>query len=137
MFDHRACRCAENQTGQSWEIFNGNKCLHGTIRPGPNAGKWWLQAPAGKLDPGRVRATSATDLPMRSFTGVNRMEWILPSSGPLMTVAIPEICARSLTLLAAMMKRLESAGISVLRSVTTPSCQTKPWDQPWEPKVLP
>ena len=78
----------------------------------PNLCKWWLQTFAGKLDPGRVRATSATDVPILSFTGVNRRAWILPSSGPLMTVAIPEICPRSLILLAAIMKRLESPGIS-------------------------
>jgi hypothetical protein len=89
------------------------------------------------MDPGRVRATSATDVPILSFTGVNRRAWILPSSGPLMTVAIPEICPRSLILLAAIMKRLESPGISVLRSVITPSCEMKPWDQPMELKVLP
>src|SRR6516164_1118323 len=83
-------------------------------------GKWWQLAFEGKLDPGRVGATSATDLPILSFTGVNRMAWILPSSGPLMTVAMPEICPRSLTLLAAIVKRLESSEISELRSVTTP-----------------
>jgi hypothetical protein len=52
-----------------------------------------------------------------------------PAWGPVSTVAIPEICPRSLILLAEIMKRLESAGISVLRSVITPSCQMKPWDQ--------
>ena len=47
-----------------------------------------------------VRATSAIDLPMLSFTGVNRMAWMSPSCGPLCTIAIPEICPRSLILLA-------------------------------------
>ena len=66
-------------------------------------------------------------------------EWrgCCPSSGPVTTVAIPEICPRSLMLLAAIMKRLESPGISVLRSVNTSSCEMKPWDQPVELKVLP
>src|SRR5580698_11335234 len=103
--------------------------------PGTNLGKWWLQTPAGKMDPGRVRATSATYSPMLSSTGVNRMAWILPSSGPLMTVAMPEICPRSLILLAAMMKRLESLEMNVVRSVSTLSCQMKPRDQPAELKV--
>src|SRR5580658_7985388 len=104
---------------------------------GTNLGKWWLQTFAGKMDHGRVRATSATDSPILSSTGVNRMAWILPSPGPLMTVAMPEICPRSLILLAAIMKRLESLGISVFRSVITLSRQMKPWDQPAELKVLP
>ena len=52
-----------------------------------------------------------------------------PAWGPVSTVPIPEICPRSLILLAEIMKRLESAGISVLRSVITPSCQMKPRDQ--------
>ena len=59
-----------------------------------------------------------------------------PLWGPACTVAIPEICPRSLILLAAMMKRLESAGISVLRSVVTSCCQMKPWDQScWSLKI--
>ena len=62
---------------------------------------------------------------------------MLPASGPVITVAIPEICPRSLILLAAITNRLESAGNSVLRSIITPSCTMKPWDQPWELKVLP
>lgn len=65
------------------------------------------------------------------------MAWTLPLSGPLMTIAMRLICPRSLILLAATMKRLESWGISVLRSVTTPSCPMKPWDHAPSLKVLP
>ena len=54
---------------------------------------------------------------------------MLPACGPLSTVAMPEICPLSLILLAEIMKRLESAGMRVFRSVITPSCQMKPWDQ--------
>jgi hypothetical protein len=52
----------------------------------PNLREWWLQAFAGKLDSGRVSATSATDVSILSFTGVARMAWILPLSGPVSTV---------------------------------------------------
>src|SRR5215469_8915179 len=89
------------------------------------------------MDFGRVGATSATDVRMLSSEGINRMAWILFLSGPVSTVAIPEICPLSLILLAAMMKRLESLEISELRLVITPSCQMKPRDQPAELKVLP
>ena len=89
----------------------------------------WLQAFADKLECGCVRAKSAIDVPMLSFTGVARNAWMSPAWGPVCTVAIPEICPRSLILLAEIMKRLESAGISVFRSVITPFCQMKPWDQ--------
>jgi hypothetical protein len=37
-----------------------------------------------------------------------------PAWGPVSTVAIPEICPRSLILLAEITKRLESTGMSVL-----------------------
>src|SRR4029077_5921024 len=37
---------------------------------------------AGKLDFGRVGATSATDLPMLWFTGVARKAWMLPRIRP-------------------------------------------------------
>jgi hypothetical protein len=51
---------------------------------------------------------------------------------------MPEICLRSLILLAMVAKRLELAGNSVLRSVIMPSCQMKPWDQlKLESQVLP
>src|SRR5271170_3826918 len=58
-----------------------------------------------------------------SFTGVARKAWTLPVSGPLRTVAMPEICPRSLILLAMVARRwrLESLGNRVLRSVNTPS----------------
>src|SRR5882724_6406239 len=109
---------------------SSEQVLYRSNRPGPKLGKWWLQTFAGKLDFGCVRAKSAIDLPILSFTGVNRMAWILSLSGPLMTVAIPEICPRSLIFLAAIMKRLESSRISLLRLVITLSCQMKPRDQP-------
>src|SRR5580704_4075070 len=104
--------------------------------PGPNLCEEW-QAVAGTVECGCVRAKSATDSPISSLAGVNRMAWIFPASGPVSTVAIPEICPRSLILLAAMMKRLESSRMSVFRSVITLSCQMKPRDQPTELKVLP
>ena len=47
-----------------------------------------------------VGATSATDMPMLWCTGVARKAWMLPASGPVSTVAMPEICPRSLILLA-------------------------------------
>ena len=89
--------------------------------PSEELGKSWLPIFAGKLDPGRVGSSSATDLPMLSFTGVARKAWTLPSSGPLRTVAMPEICPRSLILLAVVHERLEPIGNSVLRSVITSS----------------
>ena len=57
--------------------------------------------------------------------------------GPPITVAMPEICPRPLILELRLMKRLESLGMSVFRSVITLSCQMKPRDQPAELKVLP
>ena len=69
---------------------------------------------------GRVGATSATETLMLPFAGVARKAWMLPASVPLSTVAMPEICPRSLILLAMVAKRLELAGNSVLRSVITP-----------------
>ena len=63
---------------------------------------------------------------------------MLPLSGPLRTIAMPEICPRSLISLAMVTKRLALAGNNVLRSVITPSCQMKPWDQlNLESKLLP
>src|SRR5271170_7397805 len=104
--------------------------------PGPNLpGEW--QVFAGTVECGCVRAKSATDSPISSLEGVSRMAWILPVSGPVSTVAMPEICPRSLILPAALMKRLESLEMSVFRSVITLSCQMKPRDQPTELKVLP
>src|SRR5215472_14429099 len=82
---------------------------------GPNLCEEW-QVFAGTVECGCVRAKSATDSPITSLEGVNRMAWILPVSGPVSTVAMPEICPRSLILLAALMKRLESLGMSVYRS---------------------
>jgi hypothetical protein len=108
---------------------NSENTFYCPNRPSPNLWKSCLLTFAGKLDFGCVGATSATDLPMLSFTGVARKAWMSPVWGPETTVAIPEICPRSLILLAEIMKRLESAGISVLRSVITPFCQMKPWDQ--------
>jgi hypothetical protein len=104
----------------------------------PNLCECCSAAFAGKLDFGRVGATSATDLPMLWFAGVNRKAWMLPASGPLSTIAMPEICPRSLISFAMVMKRLELAGIRVLRSVITLFCQMKPWDQlKVESKLLP
>jgi hypothetical protein len=103
--------------------------LYRPNRPSPNLRKSWLPTFAGKLDFGRVGATSATDLPMLCLTGVAIKAWMLPLCGPLRTIAIPEICPRSLILLAMTAKRLELAGNSVLRSVMTLFCQMKAWDQ--------
>src|SRR5215470_13393150 len=83
----------------------------------PNLREEWLQTFAGKLEVGCVRAKSAIDVPMLSSTGVRRTEWISPAWGPACTNAIPEICPRSLILLALIITRLESPGISVLTSV--------------------
>jgi len=106
-------------------------------RPGPKLRKW-LHAFPDRLECGCVRAKSAIDLPMLASTGVKRIEWMSPAWGPVTTVAIPEICPRSLILLALIMRRLESSGISVLRSVSTWFCQIKPPDQlKPESKVLP
>src|SRR5262249_11397048 len=102
-------------------------CAYCSNRPRPNPCKSRLPTLAGSL--GCVVATSATDLPTRPSTGVARKAWISPLWGPLCTVAMPEICPRSLILLAEITKRLESAGISALMSVITPFCQMKPWDQ--------
>jgi monoamine oxidase len=49
---------------------------------------------------------------MLCFAGVARKAWMLPASGPLSTIAMPEICPRSLILLAMTAKRLELAGNS-------------------------
>src|SRR5436190_24213447 len=75
--------------------------------PGPNPGKSCLPTFAGKLDFGRVGASSATDLPMLCLTGVAIKAWMLPISGPLCTIAMPEICPRSLILFAMTARRLE------------------------------
>src|SRR5262249_46239329 len=110
--------------------------LYRSNRPGPNL-REWLQTFAGKAC-GCVRAKSAIDVPMLPSTGVKRIEWMSPAWGPVTTNAIPEICPRSLILLALIMRRLESSGISVLRSVNTWFCQIKPPDQlKPESKVLP
>ena len=75
---------------------------------------------------------------MLAFIGVARKTRILPASGPLSTVAISEICPRELLSLAMLAYRLVLAGKSVLRSVITPFCQIKPWDElKVEYKVLP
>ena len=114
------------------------KYLYRASRPSPNLCKSCLLTFAGKLDFGCVRATSATDLPTLAFTGFARKAWVSPAWGPLSTVAMPEICPRSLILLAMVAKRLELAGNSVLRSVITPSCQMKACDQlKPESRVLP
>src|SRR6202795_2277021 len=80
---------------------SGARHPYRSIPPVPKLGKWWLLAFAGKVEYGSVRANSATDSPISSFEGVNRMAWILFASGPESTVAIPEICPRPLILLAA------------------------------------
>src|SRR5215467_7147381 len=114
------------------------KYLYRASRPSPNLCKSCLLTFAGKLDFGCVRATSATDLPMLCLRGVARKAWMSPACGPLSTVAMPEICPLSLILLAMVAKRLELAGNSVLRSVITPFCQMKAWDQlNLESKLLP
>src|SRR5215472_173828 len=83
-------------------------------------------------------ATGATDVPMLAFTGVARKAWISPACRPLSTVAMPEICPGSLIFLAMVGYRLELAGNSVLRSLITPPCQMKAWDQlKLESQVLP
>ena len=111
--------------------------LYRSNRPGPKLRKW-LHAFPDRLECGCVRAKSAIDLPMLASTGVKRIEWMSPAWGPVTTVAIPEICPRSLILLALIMRRLESSGISALRSVSTWFCQIKPPDQlKPESKVLP
>src|SRR5271163_1116240 len=117
-----------NQTEQRSGADPGNECRYCPERPSLNLCKIRL-AFTGALDFGCVGTSSATDLPMLSFTGVNRMAWMLPSSGPLRTIAMAPICPRSLILLAMVANRLELAGISVLRSVITPSCQIKAWAQ--------
>jgi len=50
----------------------GNECLYWSNRPGPNLCQKWLQAFAGKLECGCVRAKSAIDLPILASTGVAR-----------------------------------------------------------------
>jgi hypothetical protein len=77
-----------------------NQCCYWRNRPSFNlCNCCWLTF-AGKLDFGCVGATSATDKPMLACTGVARKAWMLPASGPLSTIAMPEICPRSLILLA-------------------------------------
>ena len=84
----------------------------------------------GKLISGCVPTTSAIDLPRFSSTGVARKAWtIFPACGPVIATAIPAICPLSLMLLAEITKRWELAGNRVLRSVITPFCQMRPWDQ--------
>src|SRR5262249_17272148 len=137
-------------TGQTWgtrRVGNpsiahahnqGNESCHRSNRPTPDLRKSWLPTFAGKVIFVSMRATSATDCPTLASTGVARKAWTLPASGPLSTIAMPEICPRSLILLAMVAKRLESAGNSVLRSVITPFCQMKPWAQlKLESQVLP
>ncbi len=63
------------------------------------------------------------------YRGCQKGVDLLPACGPASTVAMPEICPRSLILLAEITKRWELSGNSVLRSVITPFCQMKPWDQ--------
>src|SRR6202041_717926 len=85
---------------------------------------------AGKLIFGCVRTTSATDLPRSSSTGVARKAWTsLRLCGPASSNAMPEICPRSLMLLAETTKRWELAGNKVLRSIVTPFRQMRPRDQ--------
>src|SRR5215472_12760896 len=123
-YNLQPCALAGMQGAEAPKIL-----LYWSNRPGPNLREEWLQTFAGKLEVGCVRAKSAIDVPMLSSTGVRRTEWISPAWGPPCTNAIPEICPRSLMLLALIMKRLESLEISVLRSVITWFCQMKPWDQ--------
>jgi hypothetical protein len=107
-------------------------------RRGPNLCNSCLPTFAGKVTFGSVRATSAADLPTLAFTGVARKGWVSPACGPLSTVAMPEICPRSLIQLTMVAYRLELAGNSVLRSVITPFCQMKtPLKLPLESKVVP
>src|SRR5205085_9111896 len=102
-------------------------------RPSPDLRKSCLPTFAGRVIFGCVRATSATDVPMLSFTGVARKAWVSPACGPLSTVAMPEICPLSLIWLAMVAYSLELAGNSVLRSVITLFCQMKARDQlKWE-----
>ncbi len=49
-----------------------NECLYRWNRPGPNLCEEWLQAFAGKMDCGCVRAKSAIEKPMRPSAGVKR-----------------------------------------------------------------
>ena len=72
-------------------------CLN---RPSMSLCRGCLATFAGKLMFGRVGATSATEIPMLPFTGVARKAWMLPASGPLSTIAMPEICPPSLISLA-------------------------------------
>src|SRR5260370_32251411 len=64
-------------------------------RPSPNLCKCWLLTFAGKLDFGRVGATSATEWPMLWFTEVATKPWMLSASCPLRTIAIHKICPLS------------------------------------------
>ncbi len=61
------------------------KSLYRPKWPSPNLCDCCSPTFAGKLDFGRVGATSATDLPMLWFAGVARKAWMLPASGPLST----------------------------------------------------
>src|SRR5262249_27275453 len=124
----RPCALAQQMTGMH-SAEAPKILLYWSNPPGPNPCEWWWPTFAGKLACGCVRAKSAIDVPMLSSTGVRRTEWISPAWGPACTNAIPEICPRSLILLALITKRLESLGISVLTSVITLFCQMKPWDQ--------
>src|ERR1700693_2325881 len=134
----RAFALGKSIPASRMHILGRNESCYRPNRTSPNLCKCGSPAFAGKLDFGCVRATSATDLPMLCLTGVARKAWILPASGPLSTIAMPEICPRSLILFAMVAKRLELAGNSVLRSVITPFCQMKPWDQlKLESQVLP
>src|SRR5215472_7530054 len=126
--DLRPCAFAQRMAWNAW-CESSSEDIPYCWRPSPNLSRNCLPRFSGKSGPGRVGATSATDVPTLAFTGVARKEWILPTSGPLRTVAMPEICPRSLILLAMVAKRLESAGNSVLRSVITPFCQMKACDQ--------
>src|ERR1700719_4128937 len=94
----RPCAFAQHMAGM--DGAEAPKYLYRSNRSSPNLCKSCLLRFAGKLDFGCVGAMSATDLSILSFTGVARKAWMSPACGPLSTVAMPEICPRSLILLA-------------------------------------
>ena len=119
----RACGCVWGiRPRRDQAHAQGNECLDWPNGPGPNLRKSWL-AFAAHRGFWVCRHVICNYLPSLAFTGVARKAWILPVSGPVRTVAMPEICPRSLILFAMVARRwrLVSLGNSELRSVITPS----------------
>ncbi len=74
----RAVAIGESNPAPTRHRRSGTNALYRPTRPSRNLGKSCLPTFAGELDFGRKGATSATDVPMLAFTGVNRMAWMSP-----------------------------------------------------------